>query len=160
MIGALIILTAVVFDQITKYFVLHGLANVNSIKIIDSLLFFTYVENRGAAFGMLQNGHQLLTMLIISIVAVLFYYIYTINKTDLIAYIAASTVMGGAVGNLIDRLNHGFVIDFIDLRFGQFHYPVFNIADCFVVIGTFTLALNILLNSKSIKKEECEDGNA
>lgn len=146
-IAAILIIISVVFDQITKFWAAGVLKNGDSIKIIGNFLRFTYAENKGAAFSILQN--QRTFFLIITVVMLIFLgYIYfkTKNITNL-SKLSIAMITGGAIGNFIDRFRLGYVIDFIDVRFGDFYnFPVFNIADSFVVCGTILMIILILLN--------------
>ena len=146
-IAAILIIISVVFDQITKFWAEDDLKNGDSIKIIGNFLRFTYAENKGAAFSILQN--QRTFFLIITVVMLIFLgYIYfkTKNITNL-SKLSIAMITGGAIGNFIDRFRLGYVIDFIDVRFGDFYnFPVFNIADSFVVCGTILMIILILLN--------------
>lgn len=146
-IALIIIIISVVSDQITKFWAADVLKNGHSIKIIGNFLRFTYAENKGAAFSILQN--QRTFFLIITVVMIVFLgYIYfkTKNITNL-SKLSIAMITGGAIGNFIDRYRFGYVIDFIDVRFGNFYnFPVFNIADSFVVCGTILMIILILFN--------------
>lgn len=150
-----IIIFSVVFDQLTKLWAADVLKNGSSIKILGNFLCFTYAENKGAAFSILQN--QRIFFLIITILMLIFLgYIYfkTKNISNL-SKLSIAMISGGAIGNFIDRLRLGYVVDFIDVRFGSFYnFPVFNIADSFVVCGTFLMIILILFN-----KFETSEGN-
>ncbi len=155
-IAAIIIIISVVSDQITKFWAADVLKNGDSIKIIGNFLRFTYAENKGAAFSILQN--QRTFFLIITIVMLIFLgYIYfkTKNITKL-SKVSIAMITGGAIGNFIDRYRFGYVIDFIDVRFGDFYnFPVFNIADSFVVCGTILMIILILFNK--FEKSGCNE---
>lgn len=140
----LISIIIIIIDQITKMLVVENLKNQNPIVIIEDFLQFNYAENYGAAFGILQN--QQLFFIIITIIIILGILIYIVksNSTRLMNY-SLLMVVGGAVGNFIDRIRLGYVVDFIDVKFGNIYdYPVFNIADSFIVIGTFFLVFVVL----------------
>ena len=146
-IAAIIIIFTVVFDQSTKFWAADVLKNGDSIRIIGNFLRFTYAENRGAAFSILQD--QRMFFLIITVIMLIFLgYIYfkTKNISNL-SKLSIAMIVGGAIGNFIDRLRLGYVIDFIDVRFGSiYNFPVFNIADSFVVCGTLLMVILILFN--------------
>jgi len=153
--GAVFIFS-IILDQITKKWALLVLKNSSSIKIIDDFLRFSYVENRGAAFGILQN--QIIFFVIITIVMITALgYIFFKNKNiTKLTKLSLTLIAGGAIGNFIDRITLGYVVDFIDVRFGNFYdFPVFNLADSFVVCGTFLLLILILTN----KFEKSENSN-
>jgi len=146
-IAALIIIISVIFDQATKLWAANVLKNGNSIKIIGNFLRLSYAENKGAAFSILQN--QRIFFLIITIVMLVFLaliYIKTKNISKM-SRLSVAMIIGGAIGNFIDRFRLGYVIDFIDVRFGSFYnFPIFNIADSFVVCGTILMVILILFN--------------
>jgi len=142
-----IFLFSIILDQVTKKWALSILKNGSSIKIIKDFLRFSYVENRGAAFGILQN--QIWFFVIITFIMLVFLgYMFFKNKniTNL-SKLSLVLIAGGAIGNFIDRVMRGFVVDFIDVRFGNLYdFPVFNIADSFVVCGTVLLIILMLFN--------------
>ena len=142
----LIALAALAVDLYTKALAVSRLAG-NSFPVIDNILNFTYVENTGAAFGMLKNGNVFLIISTVIILAAVIVYL-TIKKPKAKAVkIASALIIGGALGNLYDRIFRGFVVDFIDIRF--INYPVFNIADCCVVCGAIIFAVWVIFFDKN-----------
>lgn len=142
----LIALAALAVDLYTKALAVSRLAG-NSFPVIDNILNFTYVENTGAAFGMLKNGNVFLIISTVIIMAAVIAYL-TIKKPKAKAVkIASALIIGGALGNLYDRIFRGFVVDFIDIRF--INYPVFNIADCCVVCGAIIFAVWVIFFDKN-----------
>ena len=127
-----------IFDQLTKYIVSQNIPLGGSIPIIKNIFHLTYVLNRGAAFGIFKN--QVYFLIITAIVAVTFILINLNRKKTPRIEIALSLILSGAVGNLIDRLRLGAVIDFLDFRI----WPVFNIADTAITIGAILLAYSVL----------------
>ena len=144
MIYILIIIAGIVLDRITKiYAVKHFISNPHS----GSLINLTYLENRGAAFGILQDKRILFVILTLAIVLYLLYYFITNLKSNpLILNIAFSLIISGALGNFYDRLFQGYVVDFIEFAFVDF--PVFNIADIFVTVGCGLLIIYILFHGE------------
>lgn len=135
-----IIITSVIFlDQLTKFLATKFLQLNTPVSLINNFLYLTLVHNRGAAFGMFKN--QLLMFVLISIfaVALIFFYLKA-KKSSRLSRIAFSMILSGAIGNLIDRLRFGFVIDFIDLRV----WPVFNLADSAITIAALFLTWELL----------------
>lgn len=130
-------------DQIIKFGVLNYLKEKGSIPIIDGIFHLTYVENRGAAFGMFENN-QIIFVIIALIAAFIGLYWLHKNKEKINIVGKASVIMivSGAIGNLIDRLRLGFVVDYFDFRI-IWQY-VFNFADVLVVCGTILLCFYIL----------------
>jgi len=151
MLWVLIIVFAVILDQVTKYLARVYLKPVGSIQLIPNVFHFTYVENRGAAFGILQNQRWFFILITIIVVLAIVYYMFTHCNDSLLLNIALSMILGGAIGNLIDRIRFGYVVDLF--HFILIDYPVFNIADSFVVVGTILLAYYILFITGS---KECQ----
>jgi len=146
------LISIIVLDQLSKMAVDRTMALHGSIPIIDGFFNLTYVRNTGAAFGMFSRSHQafrLPFLILVSVVAIGF--ILTMlrrlrdQETGMIT--ALAFILGGALGNLIDRLLHGEVIDFLDVYWSNYHWPAFNLADSFITIGV-TITLYYLLKSK------------
>ena len=143
-----VILGIVAIDQLIKYVVVNTLAIGQSIPVIDGVFHFTYVQNFGAAFSILQHRQAFLILLTGAVmIAVLFVLLRHIRTFDVMTIISLAMIVGGGVGNIIDRVRLGYVIDFLDVRLIQF--PVFNFADCCIVIGAFLLLISALLFSKA-----------
>lgn len=135
-------------DQLTKYIVLLNISVTDQIPIIDGFFNLVLTFNRGVAFGMLAETHETLRVVLLSIstvlaIAVLFYLFFKEYRSDSIARIAISLILGGALGNIIDRLRIGMVVDFLDfylnLESGAYHWPAFNLADSAIFVGVFVL---------------------
>ncbi len=137
----IIIAILIGLDQIIKYWALNYLKEIESIPVINNIFNLTYVENRGAAFGMLQNNQSI--FIVVAILASVFglYYVHT-KKVNNLGKIGILLVISGAIGNLIDRVRLGFVVDYLDFHIIWSY--VFNLADCFVVVGTILLCLYII----------------
>jgi len=137
----------IIFDQITKYLAIFYLKDKSSIILIKNFLQLNYVENRGAAFGILQNKQ--LPLIFFTILVVIFITIFLIKNKRLsfLSRITLGGIIGGALGNLIDRIRLNFVVDFIDVRFGDIYdFPVFNVADSFLVVFTIILAILVFFD--------------
>ncbi|MDK2586170.1 signal peptidase II [Romboutsia sedimentorum] len=141
MLYELIIVLLIGIDQASKMWALNSLKEIGSIPIIENVFHLTYVENRGAAFGMLQNNQSI--FIIVALAASVFglYYLHT-KKVNFLGKASIILIIAGAIGNLIDRIRIGFVVDYFDFRF-IWEY-VFNIADIFVVVGTIMLCAYII----------------
>jgi signal peptidase II len=141
LIYILIILGLIGLDQISKFLAVKYLVNIGSIPIIKDIFHLTYVENRGAAFGMFQNNQMV--FVVVALAACIFglYYLYK-KQLNLLGKSAIILIIAGAIGNLIDRVRLGFVVDYFDFRI-VWNY-VFNVADVFVVIGTILLCIYII----------------
>ena len=135
-------------DQITKYVVNKNLPVNSSIEVIPKIFFITHVKNSGAAFGLFQNRTNIFVA--ISVIAVILIIILKIklNLNSIIYNISLGFVLGGALGNLIDRFFVGEVTDFLNFVF----WPVFNVADSFIVIGFSVIILIVF--KKYLKKDE------
>ena len=153
MIYEVIIAVLIGIDQIIKHAVLENLRAIGSIPIINGVFHLTYVENRGAAFGMLQNKQYILAIVAIIAIIMGLYYFHK-NKDSLVKFGKASIIMiiSGAVGNLIDRIRLGFVVDYFDFRI-IWQY-VFNFADILIVCGTILLCLHVILYDADYKQED------
>jgi signal peptidase II len=140
----------IMLDQFTKYMVLQKLHLGETIPIISGFFNFTYIRNTGAAFGLLAQAEP--AFRVPFFVAVPFialfaigYIFNKISSTDLKLSSSLSLVIGGAIGNLIDRLQLGFVVDFLDFHWGyQYHFPAFNVADSAICVGVAILMLDLL----------------
>lgn len=135
-------------DQIIKYWALNYLQDIESIPVINNIFNLTYVENRGAAFGMLQNNQTI--FIVVAAIASCYglYYLHT-KKVNNIGKIGILLVISGAMGNLIDRIRLGFVVDYLDFHIIWSY--VFNLADCFVVVGTILLCIYIITSEEDKK---------
>lgn len=152
---ALFTLLLIIADQVTKYFTVSMLKPVGSVEIIKNILSFTYVENRGAAFGILQNARWVFIVLTTIAVAAIIIYLLKEKPKDKTLTCSLSLILAGAIGNMIDRILKGFVVDMIEVTF--IDYPVFNFADCCVVIGAILLGIYIIFIYKEPQKEEKND---
>lgn len=155
MIWAIIIIFAVVLDQVTKYLVVQNITLGGSITIIDRFFYLTHVRNTGAAWSIFQNGRYFFIVLTIIVSAGMIYFLYKSYSRFL--SVSLSLVLGGAVGNLIDRIYRGNVVDFFEFHFGNYIFPIFNVADIFVVVGTGFLAYYMLFIYKDGKADEIKD---
>lgn len=141
-----ICLTLLLFaaDLISKIIAKERLMDIGSIPVIKDIFHLTYVENRGIAFGMLSGGRIFFIIMTIIVLAVLFAIVAKTPKTMRTVWLKAggALVTGGAVGNMIDRVIRGYVVDFLDFRIIDF--PVFNIADIAVCVGAVMLVIHFL----------------
>jgi len=140
-------MSSIALDQITKSWAVNTLKDGSSIKIIGNFLRFTYAENRGAAFSILQNQRWFFIVVTVAMLIVLAFIYFRTKNLNKLSKLSIAMIAGGAIGNFIDRLILGYVVDFIDVRFGNFYnFPIFNIADSFVVCGTILMIILILFN--------------
>jgi signal peptidase II len=134
-------------DRWTKYLVVQKLSLGQTLPVIEGFLHFTHVQNSGAAFGLFADKRWFFIFITLFILFIIIYLQYTLGKKSVWLSITLGLLAGGAVGNFIDRLKTGYVIDFIDFR-GIWSY-VFNIADAAIVVGMILLAWQILMVEKS-----------
>ena len=135
-------------DQGSKYWARTILYQQSSIQVIPHVLRFSYVENRGAAFGMLQGQKFFFVMMTFLLIGIFFVYLKKTNANKWMK-LTATVIIAGAIGNLIDRMLLGYVVDFIDFHI-IWRY-VFNVADIYVVGGTLLTALQVLLQDEKDK---------
>ncbi len=163
MTSTLIAIAAIFFliaaDQITKLLVSSNFEVGQSLHIIDGVLDFTYVQNRGAAFGMFANQRWIFLIATVVLLAAIIIFWARGFITHFTGKIAAVLIIAGGVGNMIDRIMLGYVVDFIDIS-PLFNFAVFNVADCCVCVGAAFLAIYILFfaeDKKSDKKEKASE---
>ena len=154
-IAFIVAVIAIIADILSKWAVVEHIKPVGSVTLIEGILDFTYVENRGMAFGML-SGHRWVFMvftvvLLIAIAAFLYYYR---ESAGLWLKISCGLVMGGGVGNMIDRVSLGYVVDFIDFCAFDFWVWVFNVADACVCVGVFMLAVYLIMDTVRTEREK------
>ena len=150
MIG--IILGGIALDQLTKLLAVRYLMPVDTVPLWENVLHLTYVENTGAAFGMMKDARWVFLILSsVAIVGIALYLFFGYARTTL-ATVAFSMIVSGGIGNMIDRIALGYVIDFIDFRL--IHFAVFNGADSFVCVGAGLLVLSLILDILHEKKEK------
>ncbi len=139
----------VAFDQLTKMLVDRFMSLHESHLLVDGLLRLTYVQNRGAAFGILSDAdlpYQSLLFAVVSLGALgaIAAYAWRLPARSRLPQTALALIMGGALGNLLDRARLGYVIDFVDAFWGVHHWPAFNVADSAISIGVVLLVIDIL----------------
>lgn len=134
-------------DQISKLLVVNLLTKTNSIAIIKNFFYLTYINNDGAAFSILVGKRILLILIAVLVIVMLIRYIKKNNIQNKLELVSISLIIGGSLGNLMDRVVRGYVIDFLDFKIFNYNFPIFNLADTFIVIGV------ILLLLKELRKE-------
>jgi signal peptidase II len=145
----IVALVVVVLDQITKAMIRPALALHESIEVIPGFLDFTRVHNTGAAFGMLNAVDFPFKPLVLSLVALVAlggvaWYAATVPLGDRFARLGIAGVLGGAIGNLIDRTKDGYVLDFVDAYWNGWHFWAFNVADAAISVGVVFMILDIV----------------
>ncbi len=154
----LISVAVIALDQLSKAAASAWLKPITSFHLWDGVFHLTYVENRGAAFGILKDQRWI--FIVLSIVAMLVIAAYVILKRKELhplLLIALSFLFGGGIGNMIDRIAYGYVVDFLD--FTLIDFAVFNVADTFVCVGAGLLILYILLHESGASKKSDGKGH-
>jgi len=139
-----ILLIMVLLDQATKYIVYIYLQPQNTIPVINKFFYLTYAENTSAAFGILKDRVWILTASTSIAILIGAYYVYKNRRMNMNLKIGIALIMAGVIGNLIDRIRLGFIIDFFDFEI----WPIFNIADMSAVAGTIVLVYILLFARK------------
>lgn len=138
-------LLLVVIDQIVKIRVINKMTLQQSIIVINNFFNITYVRNTGAAWSILSGNVLLLIMISVIALGVIYYYLIKdkeLNKINIISY---SMLIGGIIGNLIDRIVHGYVIDYLDFKIFNYNFPIFNIADTLIVISIIIIGISLIV---------------
>jgi len=146
----------VALDQLTKFLVSESLQLNQSMTLWPNFFYFTYTQNRGTAFGFMSDMDldvRILIFIAIVIAAAFIFYSYqrVIHEENWVSQVALGLVWGGALGNLVDRLVYGKVIDFIDIRYDDARWLVFNAADFFVTIGVLYLFFEFVIKRNQKK---------
>lgn len=152
MIWITIITLVIIADQLTKYIIKINIPYGKMIPVINNFFYITHSENRGAAWGIFQNGRYFFIVLTVVLSIILSYMLYKNN--NIVLRISLSFILGGAAGNFIDRVYSGGVVDFLDFYFGNYNFPTFNVADSFIVIGSAILCYYLLFIYKGDERGE------
>ena len=148
-LSAFISISVIILDQCTKYLIIKSFALYQSLDIIEHFLTIVHTRNKGIAFGLLSgqgSGIRSTLLIITSLFAIAFilYLLNSLRRQHTYATVTLSLILGGAIGNLIDRMRWGEVVDFIDLHWYHYHWPAFNCADSAISIGLVLLLLGIV----------------
>ncbi len=150
-------LAVILLDQISKYIVLRSIALHESIPVISGFFSLVHTRNRGMAFGLMNRpgsdfGFYFLVAATFGAVLLLLFWFTKLKDGERRLIFGISLILGGAIGNLIDRLRLREVIDFLDFHIGAYHWPAFNLADSAITVGTFWIAINLLFFSPKSSK--------
>lgn len=127
----LVSLILVIIDQLSKYLTVENMIEGASIPIIPGVFHFTFIYNRGAAFGLLENQQWIFILVAVALIAVVFFFRKDIAAADKYTRYGTALLIGGAIGNLIDRIRINMVVDYFDFII----WPIFNIADIAICVG-------------------------
>lgn len=144
-----VIATVIVLDQVTKVLIRHWLPLHDSRRIIPNLIDFTHVQNTGAAFGLLNAAdfpYKSAVMIVIAALALLAISLYArqLGSHERLSRYGLALILGGAFGNLIDRAISGYVVDFVDVYWGEAHFWAFNLADAAITVGAILVLLDMI----------------
>ena len=141
------IVLILIIDQLSKYLTVLYIKPIDSYPLINQVFHLTYAENRGAAFSIFSGKQTLLIIVTALIITLLGCYLVKVRKSgQALLKVSLSLIIGGAMGNLVDRIRLNYVVDMLD--FTLINYPIFNMADVFVVIGTILLSYYMLKDTK------------
>ena len=139
----------VLADQISKTIVVKTMSLYESIPVIQNFFHFTYITNDGMAFGInFPFGYYIFTSVSILLTLFLFWYLWSVRTHSIVIRLGISFIIAGAIGNLIDRIFLGAVIDFLDFMIGNFHWYVFNLADSYVTVGMALVLIDSIILEK------------
>ncbi len=153
----LVSLVTIVLDQATKLYIARTLPLHAMIRVIENFFTITYLRNRGAAFGILATSPwRLPFFILVSTIAVvvILTVIKKLRDEQKLALFSLSLILAGAVGNLIDRVSYGEVIDFIFVHWYDHYWPAFNVADSAICVGVFLLALDMFREEQRLKRQQ------
>ena len=139
----------VLADQISKTIVVKTMSLYESIPVIQNFFHFTYITNDGMAFGInFPFGYYIFTSVSVLLTLFLFWYLWSVRTHSIVIRLGISFIIAGAIGNLIDRIFLGAVIDFLDFMVGNFHWYVFNLADSYVTVGMVLVLIDSIILEK------------
>ena len=143
----------VLADQVSKAIVVRTMSLYESVPVIENFFHFTYITNDGMAFGIdFPFGYFIFSLVSALLTLFLFWYLWTVRNDSLVIRLGLAMIIAGAVGNLIDRLMLGEVIDFLDFMIGNFHWYVFNLADSYVTVGMVLILTDSIFFEKKREK--------
>ena len=143
---------AIVIDQLTKWLVVHNMEIGERITLIDNFFYLTSHRNTGAAWGILAGQMTFFYIITVIVIGFIVYYIHKHAKGHKWLGFSLALVLGGAIGNFIDRLFRKEVVDFFDFYIFKYNYPIFNIADSCLVVGVITLFIITILDERKNKR--------
>ena len=153
MIYYVIALIIIALDQITKFLVVKNMELGESLTIIDNFLYITSHRNTGAAWGILAGQMWFFYIVTIVVVIALVYYMQKMAKTHVLLGISLALMLGGAIGNFIDRVMRQEVVDFVDTIIFGYDFPIFNVADIYVTVAMFLILIYAFFIDPKIEKK-------
>jgi len=139
----------ILIDQVTKALIVKHVPFYGSVKVIPGFFNLTHIHNKGAILGIFNSAKTsgipiLLLLLNAAALALVLYYFSKTSEKERAARIGLSLIVGGALGNVIDRIARGFVVDFLEMYAGKFHWPTYNVADSCITIGAVILIFSVI----------------
>lgn len=157
---ACLTVVGLLLDQAVKLYIDRSMQLFDSIPVLPNFFHITYVRNRGAAFSFLSDASWRLPFFIgitlVAAIAILVAF-HKLRDDQKLAQVSLAMIFSGAVGNLIDRVRLGEVIDFLDVHWYRHHWPAFNVADSLICVGVFLLAVDMLLEDKRQKGQPVKE---
>ena len=142
-----------IIDIVIKLIISNKLIFNQSIKVINNFFYITYVKNTGVAWSILSGKINLIIVITLIIIAILIIYIFNKKSYSVLEIISYSMILSGSIGNLIDRIIYGYVIDYLDFNILGYNYPIFNFADMCIVIGIILILIFGGKNGNSSRNE-------
>jgi len=144
-----IVIFILFLDQVSKRLVVENIEIFANNLVISKYFNLVYVENRGVSFGMFSEHDKSFYFGILSMLVSTYIIYLLVKSNDLTESLGLSLILGGAIGNGVDRLYYGYVVDFIDLHLNDLHWPAFNFADTFITVGAIVFVFSIISNKKN-----------
>ena len=143
----------IIIDYVSKILVSTFIPLNKSVSLLGNFLKITYVKNTGTAFSMFSNYTYFIAFISAIVILLLLYYVYKKDKISSLEGLCYGLIIGGATGNLIDRIIRGYVIDYLDFNIIGYNFPIFNLADIAIVISAFLLIINMSRGDKNAKNK-------
>ncbi|WP_112180776.1 MULTISPECIES: signal peptidase II [Paraliobacillus] len=144
----------IIIDQLTKFWVVANMELRESITVIENIFYITSHRNTGAAWGILAGKMTFFYIITAVVIVLICYYIQKFAKDSLLTGLALGLILGGAVGNFIDRIVRKEVVDFFDVYIGSYNYPIFNIADSALVVGVILVLIATILDERKQRRKK------
>nr|WP_231889989.1 signal peptidase II [Bacillus sp. SJS] len=153
LVSYILAIAIICLDQLTKWLVVQNLEIGESIPVIENFFYITSHRNEGAAWGILQGQMWFFYIVTLVVIGAIVYYIQKFAAKALLLGAALGLMLGGAIGNFIDRVRHQEVVDFVQTFIFSYNFPIFNIADSALCVGVALLFIQMMIDSKNEKKE-------
>lgn len=150
MLAAIIAILAVILDQVSKYIVVQNIELRGSVPFIDGVMSFYHTRNTGAAFSMFSESRWVFMVFSAVSMAIIIYLLVKEYKRHILLNISLAMILGGGIGNMIDRVRLGYVVDFFRTEFIDF--AIFNVADCFITVGAVLLGVYVIFFETKVEK--------